>query len=268
MGMEKTLQELDLKDDFLFAKVMQDVDICKDVLQEILGIPIERVELLETQKVIDIAYDSRGIRLDVYVQDENQSVYNVEMQQSVKRNLPKRSRYYQGLIDLELLQKGSDYKLLNRSFVIFICTYDPFEAGRHIYTFEHICLEDHDIHLEDQTTRIFLNTEKTMEDVDNEMRAFLAYIKQSTEQVAMQSESKLVRRIHKKVKDVKQNPEMEVEYMTLLERDREKIEEGRQQGIQVAVQIMKECDLTKEQMREQLIQKYQLLTEEAEEYLK
>ena len=240
MCMEKTLQELNLQDDFLFAKVMQDVDICKDVLQEILGIPIERVELLENQKVIDIAYESRGIRLDVYVQDEHQSVYNVEMQQSVKRNLPKRSRYYQGLIDLDILQKGSDYRLLNRSFVIFICTYDPFDAGRHIYTFEHICLEDQEIHLDDQTTRIFLNTEGTLQDVSDDMLALLSYIKQSTKQIAVESGSKLVQKIHNKVEHVKQSPEMEVEYMTLLERDREKKEEGIQEGIREGIREGKE----------------------------
>ncbi len=36
----------------------------------------------------------------------------------------------------------------------------------------------------------------------------------------------LVKELHKKVNEVKQNKEMEVEYMTLLQRDRENMEQG------------------------------------------
>ena len=36
--------------------------------------------------------------------------------------------------------------------------------------------------------------------------------------------------IPKRVVEVKNNPKVEVEFMTLLERDREKIEEGRKEG--------------------------------------
>ena len=67
---------------------------------------------------------SKGIRLDVYVEDEAGTVYNVEIQTTDKKNLPKRLRYYQGMIDLNILNRGEDYASLRRSFVIFICTLD------------------------------------------------------------------------------------------------------------------------------------------------
>ena len=78
--MSKTLKELNLEDDFLFAKVISDKEICKELLEKILEIEIEKVEMLEEQKTIDLLIESKGIRLDVYVKDGNNTIYNVEMQ--------------------------------------------------------------------------------------------------------------------------------------------------------------------------------------------
>ena len=102
----KTIQELNLEDDFLFGKVMSDNEICRKVLEKILNVPIKKVEFLVTQKTIDILLDGKGIRLDVYVNDEQGTVYSVEMQRGRKRELPKRTRFYQGNIDSDLLSSG------------------------------------------------------------------------------------------------------------------------------------------------------------------
>jgi hypothetical protein len=60
--MNKTLRELNLEDDFLFAKVMSDKEICKELLEKILEIEIEKVEMVEEQKTIDLLLESKGIR--------------------------------------------------------------------------------------------------------------------------------------------------------------------------------------------------------------
>ena len=46
-------------------------------------------------------YDGKGIRLDVYINDDKGTVYNVEMERGKHKKsiLPKRSRYYQGRIN-------------------------------------------------------------------------------------------------------------------------------------------------------------------------
>ena len=45
--MSKTLKELNLEDDFLFAKVMSDKEICKEFLEKLLEIEIEKIEMPE-----------------------------------------------------------------------------------------------------------------------------------------------------------------------------------------------------------------------------
>ena len=239
--MEKTIQELNLSDDFLFAKVMADSEICRRVLEKILKVPIRKVEAPTTQRTIDLLFEGKGVRLDVYVNDDEGTVYNIEMQCSRKRNLPKRTRYYAGSIDLDLITAGEDYINLKKAYVIFICTFDPFRDGRHIYTFENRCRENLSLSLGDESIKIFLNTRGTLDDVDEEMKEFLAYVENTTDRFAAQAKSLLIRQIHRKVTEVKQNPKMEVEYMTLMQRDRENIElgreEGRQEGFQEGRQI-------------------------------
>ena len=233
--MTKTLKELNLEDDFLFAKVMSDKGICKEFLEKLLEIKIEKIEIPENQKTIDILLEAKGIRLDIYVKDQNNTVYNVEMQRGNHRSLPKRLRYYQGNIDLDLISKGDDYRNLSKSYIIFICTFDLFKSGRHKYTFETVCIEDNNIKLDDDTNKIILNTTGVIKDLNDELIDFLKYVEHSDDATAKESTGTLVKNIHKRVIEVKNNPNVEVEFMTLLERDREKLEEG----IELAKKVFK-----------------------------
>lgn len=77
---EHAWEQLSMADNFIFHKIMQNRELCRKVLSEILGMKITRVEYPEYEKTIDIRYDSKSIRLDVYVKDEEDTVYNVEIQ--------------------------------------------------------------------------------------------------------------------------------------------------------------------------------------------
>ena len=108
-------EELGLSNDFLFGKIMRDPEICKGVLQRILPqLNIERIEYPELQKEIKEDIDARSVRLDVYVRDDKEIIYNIEMQAVDTGELQKRSRYYQSMMDLQLLDHGQSYKLLNQ----------------------------------------------------------------------------------------------------------------------------------------------------------
>lgn len=133
-------------------------------------------------------------------------------------------------IVLDSISKGEPYTSLRRSYIIFICTFDPFTEGRHIYTFQNTCLESPGLLLGDEATKLFLNTKGTIDDIDEEMKEFLTYIENTTDIFAQQAKSSLVKKIHQRVIYVKQSKEMEAEYMTLLQRDRENIEQGIEQG--------------------------------------
>lgn len=185
---------------------------------------IGRVEYPELQKEIKPDADARSIRLDVYTKDDKDRVFDIEMQMTVTKELPKRSRYYHSMLDLQLIDKGQTYAKLKPSFVIFICLADMFGAGRHKYTFETVCREDRTIWLGEERTTIFLNADSQMEDVSKELTAFLNYA------AGCVSEDPFVKKLDEAVKEAKKNREWRREYMTLLMRDQENIEKGRKEG--------------------------------------
>ena len=105
MSNNKTLQELTIKDNFMFAAVMMDAENCRRFLELALDIPLERVEVsYEKSIVYHPAY--KGIRLDVFARDEENTHYNVEMQVAWDA-LEQRSRYYHSQMDMELPPRGS-----------------------------------------------------------------------------------------------------------------------------------------------------------------
>ena len=120
MAEKKTLDELTLMDDYMFAAVMQDTKFLKPLLEHILRVKISKIEFTEPQRTEKEGYNSKGVRLDLYVIDEDGVIYNVEIQTSNKRNLPKRMRYYQSIVDISILNPGDEYTELRKSFIIFI----------------------------------------------------------------------------------------------------------------------------------------------------
>lgn len=217
---------------------MRNPELCKELLQRILPeLEIDHVEYPELQKEIKPDVDARSVRLDVYVNDGKGTVYDIEMQAVTSRELPKRSRYYQCMIDLQLLDKGQSYKRLNNSFVIFICLSDVFDCGRHKYTFVNTCREDQQLLLGDGATKIFLNADGKADDVSRELKAFLDYV------AGKRSEDAFVMKLEEAVKEAKKNREWRHEYMTLLMRDQENIEKGREHGEEMMAELIRNLSM-------------------------
>ena len=256
-------EELSISNDFLFGKVMQNPELCKELIQRILPeLKIDHIEYPELQKSIKQDLDAKSVRLDVYVKDEKKVVYDIEMQVSDTKELPKRSRYYQSMIDLQLIDKGQYYDELNRSYVIFICPFDAFGKGRHIYTFENICKEDDSISMGDETVKIFLNAKGTMDDVSGELKAFLDYV------AGKSSEDIFVKKLKCAVEKAKKNREWRHEYMTLLMRDRENQKIGEKRGkIYETISMGRDYHIPEEEIITRLRTKFDLTEEQARAYL-
>lgn len=222
---KKRWEELDIANDFMFGKIMQKPEICQELLEAIFPeVEIGHIEYPEGQKSIIEDWDAKSVRLDVYVQSGQGSVYSIEMQVLNQGNLQRRSRYYASMIDLQLLDKGVDYRELNESYVIFICPFDLFGKGRHKYTFQNLCKEETELALGDGTAKIFLNAKGTQNDVSGNLKAFLDYV------AGKKSDNDFVRRLEEEVEKARKNREWRHEYMTLLMRDQENWERGKAEG--------------------------------------
>ena len=173
--------------DFIFALVMRDPDICKGIAE--LIIPDEEIgevkiamednsspdkkdekdELeIALQACLDFGKDMRGVRFDAYVKTADKWI-DIEMQTTNKHDLEKRSRYYQALMDIDCLEKGGKFKDLKNTYVVFICTFDYLGLGEPMYVVESY-IRKNDLHFNDGTSKILLN----------KLRSFYEYINDPT----------------------------------------------------------------------------------------
>lgn len=158
----KPLKDLTLLDRFLFSETMEDPENLQTMLEIILGKEIVLQYLPQTEKEQKSSPIYRHIRLDVWALDQDETVYDTEVQKRNTKNLPRRSRYYQGWIDSRLLQPGEvDFNHLQDIYVIIICPFDLFGDKKYRHTFHMRSDENPQVVLKDGGTRIFLNTHGT-----------------------------------------------------------------------------------------------------------
>ena len=222
---------LTIKDNFIFGKAMEvNSDWCRRLIEHILDIKIESISYPEREKTIETRLDSKGIRLDIYVKDDRNRSFDIEIQLTDNDDLAKRMRYYIGLIDLDKLNKGKSvkYKSLGESYIIFICTFDVFGYGYQLYDFDIVCRRNSALHLIDGTHRIFLCTEGEDEELKEEVKNFLDYV------AGRGIKSDFIQELDETVKRVKLSKEWRLNYMTyelaLLEREEMGEERGREES--------------------------------------
>ena len=198
--------------------------LCEEVTSVILGKPVKIFKPPEKQKAVSLTVDGKGVRFGVYFMDDADTIYDIEMQTSAERELRKRSRYYQGMMDLNELKAGKSYKELPNSMIIFICLFDPFKQNEPLYTFTKRCEENPGLLLEDGTKTIFINSKGDRSKASEPLRVFLDYLEGINETGAF------TKKIAQIVDNIREHPEWRIEYMTLLERDREHEEIGLAKG--------------------------------------
>ncbi len=231
----RKLEDLNLIDNFLFQQVLTSEDgeeFARILLTTILGRTIRKVKISPQKNIMGTDTNKHGICLDVYIEDvsqidsentsitENQAlsdaeiipdVYDIEPNNTYeKESLPKRTRYYHGLIDTQLLSTGVNYSKLPNMFIIMILPYDPFNKNRMVYTIKNRCIEDPTVSYSDGATKIFLYTKGTEGNPSQDLKNMLKYIQKSTKENATTKETAVVQKF---VDKVKHRREVGINYM-------------------------------------------------------
>ena len=113
---KKAFQNATIRNDFIFCKAMQNMNICKEVLRLFLQDTIE-IKSITPQSTIDSFLKSKAVRLDVLVEDRNGNHYDIEMQVVISDSIAKRMRMYQASIDVSTFEKGKDYKQARETLI-------------------------------------------------------------------------------------------------------------------------------------------------------
>ena len=240
-----------IKNNFLFQETLRNKSLCKQLLERVLHIQVKTIRYMETEKTMKAQLSSKNTRLDVYVEDKDGNVADIEMQttdtksvinyderdeKTIIRELPLRTRYYQNIIGTNMLRKGMHYRELRKAYVIFICTFDPFGAGLPVYHFTYRCRENCNLQMGDLTENIFLNVKAADKTDDEELAAFLRYVN------GQKPDSSFTKKLDEEATCIKNNDDWRLKAMTLdmeiqdmknriAKREREKgKQEGKQEG--------------------------------------
>ena len=245
-----------IKNNFLFQETLRNKSLCKQLLERVLHIQVKTIRYMETEKTMKAQLSSKNTRLDVYVEDKDGNVADIEMQttdtksvinyderdeRTIIRELPLRTRYYQNIIGTNMLRKGMHYRELKKAYVIFICTFDPFGAGLPVYHFTYRCKEDCNLQMGDLTENIFLNVKAADKTDDEELAAFLRYVN------GQKPDSSFTKKLDEEATRIKNNDDWRLKAMTLdmeiqdmkkriAKREREK---GKQEGLKEGAQNSK-----------------------------
>ena len=293
----RPLSELNIIDDFLFQQLLSQEgdgeEFCRILLSTILGRPIRKVRITPQKNILGIDTNQHGIRLDAYIEEipENDlinsncvdaeiipDIYDIEPNNHYERkSLPKRMRYYHGLIDTQLLATNVDYEKLPNVVIIVILPYDPFGKNRMVYTIQNQCVEDTTLSYNDGATKIFLYTKGTKGNPSQELRDMLKCIEETTtDNIANQN----IGMLHRLVEKVKQRKEVGINYMKSWELEKmwkqEGVEEGLAQGLeqgleqgltQGCIETCQEFQLSKADTLNKIMQKFSLDQETATAYI-
>ncbi len=227
--MGKRFEDLTFGDDWMFQAVLRDPEISAELVELLLGIKVKRVEYPELEKVIEPFYTTKGVRLDVYLKDEDK-VIDVELQSYEMAALGKRMRYYEAMLDMDALMKGEPYDKLKDSYILFICKNDPFKDknekpfGLPRYSFRNVCQENNCVNLDDKSLKVIYNATAYEKEKDERVRALLRFV-----QTNESGEDGLTNRLAALVKKMKENEQLRQEYMAMNLHDYEMIRKGVQQ---------------------------------------
>ena len=169
------------------------------------------------------------------------------MQAADTRELPERSRYYQGSIDVDCLQSGQKYKELKDSYVIFICIPHLFLKGLPRYRFENLCLEDNSITLKDRAYKYFFSASNCDKILNEKQRAFMELV------FGRKPRDKFTERLAQLTEEAKHNTEWKKQYMNWERQRTYDYENGKEAGIQqkaeeAAINLLKMDKLSPEEI--------------------
>ena len=221
---EEKWERATIANNFIFYKVMHNnPEICKELLEILLEMKLDRIEMRQEEEV-EIDYGKKGIRMDVYAYGVDKA-FNIELQTSDTGELPERARYYQGVLDVDQLNKGVEYSELRTSYVIFICIPDIFKKGLGKYSFENICKENSEVVLNDRAYKYFFIAKNYDKILNEDQKDFLRLV------LSNECSSGFSNKISKMVEAAKHNTQWRKQFMEFERQMAYSFREGKAEGL-------------------------------------
>ena len=294
----RALKRMRMMDDTLMKCVFKD---CKPAVELVLRIILRRDDLDVKRFSVSKEYKNlkgHSICLDVLAEEKDGKQYNIEVQRDIKGADPRRFRFYNAMMDVEMLGKGEDYSELRDSYTIVITEDDIFKEGEALYIFDRTNIKNGKP-LGDGSHIIYVNgsydgddplgwlmrdfREPDPEKMHNKVLAervnYLKNIIKGEKEMCQIMEELVEKRAQKERQKGRlegiqkgrlegiQEGRLEGRQEGRLEGIQEGIQTGIQKGIQITIKLYRQLGLSKEQIIEQLAAEYEIPQSEAAKYV-
>lgn len=237
-GIIPDVKDVNLSDFAFFTAVMKEKEAYECVLSIILDEPGLKLKTVKVENVVLNDSGYRAIRLDSWALDYKDRQFNSEMQNDTEHDIiPKRSRFYQSLMDSHTLKAGKamKYKNMPDTMIIFITQDDIFHKDVAQYIFTEKCDEFPEMELQDGTKKIFLNMKSLNGRADQV--SLLQYMKNTdidNPNIICKDERMI--RLDRIVNEVRESEEWEESNMSIYAQG---MEQGRKQGEKARLAMIK-----------------------------
>ena len=219
---KRTMDELNLIDDFLMSAVAADeevgADCCRIILSALLEKDIGDVHVVAQRFIPGPDPGLRGIRMDVEVTEVDPesgkraaNVYDLEPHTRNDIHFPRANRFRQAKVDGRYMESGdNEFTHLPDLYVITILNFDLFGLDHRIYTFRNCCMEIPDLPYEDGLTHVYFNT-SGKKGGSKSIENMLNYIQRSNRDSVKDPATE---RLDKHVQKIRMDPELRRSLMT------------------------------------------------------
>lgn len=131
----RRVQHLTLMDNvFMNLCLNNNIPCVQAIVRIILGRKDLRVIKTQTQK--NFQGFERSLTIDVYAEDDEGTIYNIEIQKTNEGASPRRARFHGSMLDVHNLNKGQKFTELPECYIIFITLNDVLGFGDAVYRIE------------------------------------------------------------------------------------------------------------------------------------
>lgn len=237
-----------LTDNFIFNKTFLDTGLTKELICRVLpDLQVGKLKIVDTQHELATTYDSKGLRFDIYAEDDYRNRFDIEMQVLNRHNLAQRIRFYQSMMAMDSYERGKDYRNSGNAYVIFFCCFEPGGTGDQWYRTERdIHSEGTHRQLSDGEVSLCFDVTSPLRTVNPPLQNFLDLVAGRT----VDESDDFIVQLKKRIAFVKQNRKWRREYMlrTVYEMDiehdcRQAVKEGLKQGLEQGIERGKQQGL-------------------------
>lgn len=155
--LEELAKQLNVMDDTLFHKVVEDPEACEEILRVFLQDKELKIISSTPQKYLRNAAN-RSVIVDAYCEGSNEKKYVVEMQKADRDDHQRRVRYIGSNVDTRITEKGIDFKEIPDVYLIYLTKFDVFEKKKAVYHIDRTIQETGDV-VDNGFYEIYINAE-------------------------------------------------------------------------------------------------------------